>query len=75
MKLPALLFSGPISVVMDLNPAVSWTSFGSSEGEDIQAALDYLRTLKSADGQTLVGDKVGLYGIELGAYASLRTRD
>ena len=55
-----------------LNPSVSWTSFGSSESEDVQAALDYLRTLKSADGQTLVGNKVGLYGIELGAYASLR---
>ena len=55
-----------------LNPTVSWTSFGSIESEDIQAALDYLRTLKSADGKPLVGDKVGLYGIELGAYASLR---
>ena len=55
-----------------LNPAVSWTSFGSVEGEDIQAALDYLRTLKSADGQILVGDKVGLYGVEMGAYASLK---
>ena len=58
MRLPAPQFSGPTSVVMDLIPAVSWTSFGSLEGEDIQAALDYLRTLKSADGQILVGDKV-----------------
>lgn len=54
-----------------INPPVAWTSFGSLEGEDIQAALEYLRTLKSIDGQTLVGDKVGLYGIEMGAYASL----
>jgi hypothetical protein len=55
-----------------LNPSVSWTSFGSLEGDDIQAAVDYLRTLKSTEGQTLVGDKIGLYGVEMGAYASLR---
>ena len=55
-----------------LNPSVSWTSFGSIEGDDIQAALDYLRTLKSVDGQTLVGDKVALYGVEMGGYAALR---
>ncbi|HEX4900227.1 MAG TPA: hypothetical protein VFV61_06815 [Pyrinomonadaceae bacterium] len=55
-----------------LNPPVSWTSFGSIEGEDLQAALVYLRTLKSVDGQVLVGDKVALYGVEMGAYASLR---
>ena len=54
-----------------LNPSVSWTSFGSIEGDDIQAALDYLRTLKSVDGQTLVGDKVALYGVEMGGYAAL----
>lgn len=55
-----------------LNPSVSWTSFGSIEGEDIQAAIVYLRSLKSVDGQALVSDKVALYGVELGAYASLR---
>ncbi len=55
-----------------LNPPVSWTSFGSLEGEDIHGALDYLRTLKSPNGQVLVGDKVALYGVEMGAYASLK---
>lgn len=55
-----------------LNPAVNWTSFGSTESDDLLAALEYLRTLKSPDGQTLAGNKVGLYGIEMGAYASLR---
>ena len=29
-----------------LTPAVQWTSFGTVEGEDVMAALDYLRTLK-----------------------------
>lgn len=54
-----------------LNPPVSWTSFGSREADDLLAALDYLRTLKTTAGQKLVRDNVGLYGIEMGAYASL----
>ncbi len=55
-----------------LNPPVAWTSFGSIESNDIRAAIDFVRTLKSADGQPLVSNKIGLYGIEMGAYASLR---
>ena len=55
-----------------LNPSVSWTSFGAVESEDLKAALEYLRTLKSSEGHPLVGDNVGLYGIEMGAYAALR---
>lgn len=55
-----------------LNPTVAWTSFGSREADDILAAIDYLRTLKTADGQSLVGEQLGLYGVEMGAYASLR---
>ena len=55
-----------------LDPTVPSTSFGAREADDILAALEYLRGLKTASGQKQVGDKVGLYGIELGAYASLR---
>ena len=55
-----------------LNPPVAWTSFGSIESNDLRAAIDFVRTLKSADGQSLVSNKIGLYGIEMGAYASLR---
>lgn len=59
------------------NPLVGWTSFGSREGEDVLAALDYLRTLKTAQGAPLVGERAGLYGVELGAYAAMlaATRD
>lgn len=59
------------------NRSVTWTSFGGREGEDVNAALDYLRTLKTPQGQPLVGDHVGLYGVEMGAYAALQaaTRD
>jgi pimeloyl-ACP methyl ester carboxylesterase len=55
-----------------LNPPVAWTSFGTREGDDVLAALTYLRTLKSERGQTLVGERIGLYGIELGAYAAMK---
>jgi pimeloyl-ACP methyl ester carboxylesterase len=55
-----------------VNPPVKWTSFGGREGDDVRAALDFLRTLKSDGRRQLIGDRVGLYGVELGAYAALR---
>ena len=55
-----------------LNPPVKWTSFGSQEGDDVLAALDFLRTLKGDGQNNLIGDHVGVYGVELGAYAALR---
>ena len=54
-----------------VEPPVSWTSFGGRETEDVGAALDYLRSLKTQE-RPLVGPHVGLYGVELGAYAALR---
>lgn len=55
-----------------LNPSVQWTSFGSSEGNDALAAIDFLRSLKGERHNQLIGDRVGIYGVELGAYAALR---
>jgi len=55
-----------------LTPPVNWTSFGAHEGDDIMAALDFLRSLKTPKEERLVADHVGLYGVELGAYAALR---
>ncbi|MGH9927764.1 MAG: alpha/beta hydrolase family protein [Pyrinomonadaceae bacterium] len=55
-----------------LNPSVKWTSFGSREGDDVLAALDFLRSLKGEGQNQLIGDRVGVYGVELGAYAALR---
>jgi len=55
-----------------LNPAVTWTSFGMSESNDLLAALDFLETLRSEKKGKLVGDRIGLYGVELGAYAALK---
>jgi pimeloyl-ACP methyl ester carboxylesterase len=55
-----------------LMPPVQWTSFGTFEGGDVLAALDFLRAQKSENGSRLVGNQVGLFGVELGAYAALR---
>jgi len=55
-----------------LNPPVSWSSFGTREGDDALAALDFLRTLKGGSGKELVANRFGLFGVELGAYAGMR---
>jgi pimeloyl-ACP methyl ester carboxylesterase len=55
-----------------LDPPVKWTSFGSREGDDMLAALEFLRSLKGDTRARLIGDHVGVYGVELGAYAALR---
>jgi pimeloyl-ACP methyl ester carboxylesterase len=53
-----------------LNPPVNRTYFGSREGEDALAALDFLRSLKS-ESRPLIGERVGIYGVELGSYAAM----
>src|SRR6266550_9010806 len=55
-----------------LNPPVKSSSFGMRETDDLLAALDYLKQLKSPKGQPLVSDPFGAYGVELGAYAALK---
>ncbi|MCA1630959.1 MAG: alpha/beta fold hydrolase [Acidobacteria bacterium] len=55
------------------SPTVSTTTFGAREGADAAAALDFLRALKTPQQRPLVGKRMGLYGVELGAYAALRS--
>jgi pimeloyl-ACP methyl ester carboxylesterase len=55
-----------------VDPLVKWTSLGSREGDDVLAALDFLRSLKTESQKKLVGDLFGLYGVELGAYSALK---
>jgi len=55
-----------------LNPPVKWTSLGVRESDDVLSAISYLKQVKS-NGQTLVGNTLGVYGVELGAYAALKT--
>lgn len=55
-----------------LNPPVSRTTFGAREGDDVLAALGFLRSLKGNNERPLIGERAGIYGVELGAYAALR---
>ena len=54
------------------SPLVQFSTFGQHETDDTLAAVQYLRDLKTPDGVPLVGNKIGIYGIELGALAALR---
>jgi pimeloyl-ACP methyl ester carboxylesterase len=54
-----------------LNPLVKWSSLSGRDDDDLLAALDFLRSLKS-DKSKLVGDRFGVYGVELGAYTALK---
>ena len=49
------------------------TTFGSREADDTTAAVEFLGSLKTPQGQKIVGDQIGIYGVELGSYAALIT--
>lgn len=53
------------------NPSVNRTVPGALDGDDATAAIDYLHTLKTIGGKPQTAGPVGLYGIQLGAYAAL----
>lgn len=55
------------------NPPVIKTSFGGCETEDSLAAIKFLRELKSGNDLPLVGQNIGIYGVELGAIVGLTT--
>ena len=55
-----------------MTPPVNWTSFGSRESNDVLAALDFPAGLKGDERSQLIGDAIGIYGVEIGAYAALR---
>ena len=54
------------------SPLIKWTSLGARDGDDVVAALNYLRGLKSENQKKLVGESFGVYGVELGAYSALK---
>ena len=54
------------------NPLIKWTSLGTRDGDDVVAALNFLRGLKSENQKTLVSESFGVYGVELGAYSALK---
>lgn len=53
------------------NPSVPTTSFGAEEAEDAVAALEHIQKLQSAQGRPLVGEALGVFGVEMGAYAAI----
>lgn len=53
-------------------PLVKWSSLGAREGDDLVAALQFLRTLQSENKKKLVGEMFGIYGVELGAYSAMK---
>ena len=53
------------------NPPASASLFGAVEGDDALAAIDYLHTLTTPLGKPQIAGRIGLYGVELGAYAAL----
>lgn len=53
------------------DPLVKNTYFGGNEKDDIASSLEFLRSLKSEDNEVLVGQNIGIYGVELGAYAGM----
>lgn len=56
-----------------LNPPVASSSFGGCEVDDTLAAIDFLRGLRDAEKENLVGEEIGIYGVEMGALAALAT--
>ncbi|CAN5533925.1 hypothetical protein BH10ACI1_BH10ACI1_12490 [soil metagenome] len=54
-----------------VSPKVNYTSFGGCESDDVLAALAFLRGLKTEAQTPLIGQNIGLYGVEIGALAAL----
>jgi pimeloyl-ACP methyl ester carboxylesterase len=49
-------------------------TFGGCESNDLSATVDYVKGLKTSDGQfQLIGGGVGIYGLEMGALSALAT--
>jgi pimeloyl-ACP methyl ester carboxylesterase len=55
------------------NPPIKWASLGARDGDDLLYAFIFLRSLKSENQKTLVGESSGVYGVELGAYTALKS--
>lgn len=53
------------------NPTVTYTSFGGCESTDAGTAIAFLRSQKATSSVNLVGNQVGIYGLEMGSLAAL----
>ena len=53
------------------NPSIQNGSFGGCEAEDAEAAIAFLRGLKTANQISLIGKNLGVYGLELGGLVAV----
>lgn len=54
-----------------MDPTVRFTSFGGCEADDTSGALEFLRGLKTEAQTPLIGQSIGIYGVEMGALVAL----
>jgi pimeloyl-ACP methyl ester carboxylesterase len=54
-----------------LEPPVPYTSFGGCETADTVAAIEFLRNQRSPMQTNLVGNEIGIYGLEMGSLIAL----
>src|ERR1044071_8090010 len=54
------------------HPQLKWSSLGGRDGDDVKAALNFLRGLKSENQKTLIGESFGVYGVEPGGFSALK---
>jgi pimeloyl-ACP methyl ester carboxylesterase len=54
------------------NPLVSYTTLGDVETDDVLDAIDFLKSLKTPENTGLISNEIGIYGVELGAFAGFR---
>lgn len=50
---------------------VKWSGLGTYEAEDLLSAITYLKGMKTDGGQKLIDGRIGLYGVDVGGYASI----
>jgi uncharacterized protein len=50
---------------------VEWSSLGIFEKDDLLSAISYAKSIKNADGKPATDGRIGLYGVEIGAYSSI----
>lgn len=54
-----------------VSPKSIYTSFGGCETDDVISALEFLRGLKTEAQTPLIGQNIGIYGLEMGALSAL----
>ena len=53
------------------SPLLKKTSFGGCEVEDTLAAIDFLKGRKTSSGKQLIGNSIGIYGVEMGGLVGM----